>query len=312
MNEEGVWPKLDYATQLTGNIFSQDDVSSLLLLLQNAPLLQNTPLIPNAGSRKWLNSLALDLSLTCTHLLGKGESLTACRNWAGALKGAQEVFMSILFVLLTFLLILTVSYLYRREETTVATRPAVSPAPKVPRMQREYGFEVPRGYCFHPGHTWVLDEGRQMARVGIDSFAANILGKIDRIEVVGLNRWVRQGQKLMTVTHDGSSVDMLSPMEGVVTSINPHVLQDSSSVAADPYKEGWICVIKAPDTHTNLKNLVQGPMVAPWMQNCLARLNAMTTAEGATAQDGGTPIAGLLNHVSTELRQRIVKEFFLT
>ena len=45
-----------------------------------------------------------------------------------------------------------------------------------------------------------MDEGRQNARVGIDAFAANLFGKIDSIEVADLNRWVRQGQKLCTVT----------------------------------------------------------------------------------------------------------------
>ena len=179
-------------------------------------------------------------------------------------------------------------------------------------MQREYGFDVPKGYCFHPGHTWVLDEGRQMARVGIDGFASNVLGKVERIEVVGLNRWVRQGQKLMSVTYDGASLDLLSPIEGVVTTVNANAVRDPASVATDPYKEGWICVMKAPDAVTNVKNLVQGSMVAPWMQNSVARLNAMAAAEGRTAQDGGMPVNGLLKHVSTELRQRIVKEFFLT
>ena len=221
--------------------------------------------------------------------------------------------MSILFVLLTFLLILSVSYLYRREGTVeVVARPSTSAQPKAPRIERQYGFEVPKGYCFHPGHMWVLDEGRQMARVGIDNFASNLLGKIERIEVVGLNRWVRQGQKLMSVTQDGSSVDLLSPIEGVVTSVNPKVLREPASVGADPYKDGWICVVKAPDMTTNLKNLMQGPMVGSWMQNSVARLNAMAAAEGATAQDGGVPISGMLTHVSSELRQRIVKEFFLS
>jgi glycine cleavage system H lipoate-binding protein len=221
--------------------------------------------------------------------------------------------MSILFVLLTFLLILTVSYVYRREGATeVVARPSRSAIPKAPRIERQYGFEVPRGYCFHPGHTWVLDEGRQMARVGIDNLATTLLGKIERIEVVGLNRWVRQGQKLMSVTQDGSSVDLLSPIEGVVTSVNPSALREPASIAADPYKDGWICVIKAPDMTTNLKNLMQGPMVGSWMQNSVARLNAMAAAEGATAQDGGVPVSGMLAHVSSDLRQRIVKEFFMS
>ncbi len=104
--------------------------------------------------------------------------------------------MSILFVLLTFLLILTVMY-FRRPESA-ANGLQVAPAKRLatPVMLKQGGFEVPEDYCFHPGHTWVVDEGRQNARVGIDAFAGNLLGKIDSIEMADLNRWVRQGQPL--------------------------------------------------------------------------------------------------------------------
>src|SRR5690348_13787658 len=103
--------------------------------------------------------------------------------------------MSILFVLLTFLLILTVMY-FRRPEEAVNALQTVSVKkmnPPGPFMVKQGGFEIPQGYCFHPGHTWVVDEGRQNARVGIDAFAGNLFGTIDSIEVADLNRWVRQG-----------------------------------------------------------------------------------------------------------------------
>ena len=75
--------------------------------------------------------------------------------------------MSILFVLLTFLVIMTVSYFVRHGQVPVQVgeMPADT-QPVVPLMTRENGFEIPKGFCFHPGHTWVYDEGRQNARVG--------------------------------------------------------------------------------------------------------------------------------------------------
>ena len=100
--------------------------------------------------------------------------------------------MSILFVLLTFLVVITVTYFLRHEQPAAAIQAEAFPQVAAPQMSRVQGFDVPRGYCFHPGHTWVLDEGRQNARVGLDSFGAHLVGKIDRVEVVGLNRWVRQ------------------------------------------------------------------------------------------------------------------------
>ena len=127
--------------------------------------------------------------------------------------------MSILFVLLMFLLVMSISYFRSRGEMP-AQQPEVWAGPPAPRLQREYGFSIPEGYCFHPGHTWVLKEDGENARVGVDSFAANLVGKIDRIDVLGANRWVRQGQKVMTIHFGDTALDLVSPIEGVITAIN--------------------------------------------------------------------------------------------
>jgi len=220
--------------------------------------------------------------------------------------------MTILFVLLTFLVCMIITYYAERSQPVV--RPSVMvAAPATPRMTRDLGFEVPKGYSFHPGHTWVLDEGRQNARVGMDSFAANLIGKMDRIEVAALNRWVRQGQKLWSVTHDDVTVDMVSPVEGVVIAVNPEIQKDPDLAGKDPYKDGWVCVVKSPDLKTNTNNLLRGSFIGPWMQNSIRRVGAMTPQlAGATAQDGGLPVPGRLAQVDAATRRAMVKEFFLT
>jgi glycine cleavage system H lipoate-binding protein len=221
--------------------------------------------------------------------------------------------MSILFVLLTFLVVITVTYFLRRDQPAAAIQAAAFPQVHAPLMAKEQGFDVPRGYCFHPGHMWVLDEGRQNARVGLDSFGANLVGKIDRVEVVGLNRWVRQGQKVCTITRDGVTADLLSPVEGVIISVNSEVQKDPSLLTKDPYRNGWICVIKSPEITTNLNNLLQGQLVAPWMQNSVRQLSAMTAKLApAAAADGGLPIAGLLAHLEPGAQRTMIHEFFLT
>ncbi len=220
--------------------------------------------------------------------------------------------MSILFVLLTFLVVITVSYFARHAQlpAQVADVPADA-MPVSPIMMKESGMEVPKGFCFHPGHTWVYDEGRQNARVGIDSFGAKLFGKIDRIEVANLNRWVRQGQKVCTITREGVTADILSPVEGVVVSVNHEVLKDPNIIMQDPYKNGWVCVIKAPDLEINTKNLLQGGMVPVWMQNSMKRLHSYAAPLGAAAADGGFPVDGILAHVEPNVRREMIHEFFL-
>ena len=223
--------------------------------------------------------------------------------------------MSILFVLLTFLLIVSTTYFRKGHGAAVqvaAHPPAFTKSPS-PRMSHELGFDIPKGYCFHPGHTWVLDEGRQNARIGLDGFASNDPPPPQGIEVVGLNRWVRQGQKLMSIQYDGTSIDLLSPIEGVITSVNHEVIKNPMLAMDDPYRDGWICVVKSPEMGVNLKNLVQGPLVGPWMQNSLNQVKAFAQQLApALAQDGGVPVKGLLGQLDPGSQRKLIHEFFLT
>jgi glycine cleavage system H lipoate-binding protein len=124
---------------------------------------------------------------------------------------------------------------------------------------------------------------------------------------------VRQGQKIWSVTRDGMTVDMVAPVEGVVIAVNPEVQRDPTAIGKDPYKDGWVCVIKAPELATNVNNLLRSTFVAPWMQNTLRRLTAMTAQlAGATAQDGGMPVPGMLAQVDPATQRSLIKEFFLT
>ncbi|MFZ3263249.1 MAG: glycine cleavage system protein H [Terriglobales bacterium] len=221
--------------------------------------------------------------------------------------------MSILFVLLMFLVIITISYFRSPEIYELAARPQPGLGPiATPRMQQTAGLAIPQGYWFHPGHTWGLREGPNDARIGIDSFAANLIGKIDKIDVIGENRWVRQGQKIMTIHCGQTAIDLVSPVEGVIMAINHDAIEDPKTIVHDPYEKGWIALLKSPDLAVNQKNLVQGPMVAPWLQNSLTRLTAMVPEMSqALAADGGLPESGLLARVAPDIRQNLLREFFL-
>ena len=221
--------------------------------------------------------------------------------------------MSILFVLLTFLLILTYSYFRRGDSPAVAVQPARFQNITAPVMLKVTGFDVPADYGFHPGHTWARDEGRQNARVGIDGFAGNLIGDVDSIEMADLNRWVRQGQKLCTFKKGEKSVDVLSPVEGVLVSINHEVVKNPKLLMEDPYKNGWLGVVKAPELSINLKNLLQGPLVPSWMQNSYSQLSGMMQqVTPALAQDGGLPVKGLYFQVDDKVQRKLAKEFFMS
>ncbi len=95
--------------------------------------------------------------------------------------------------------------------------------------------------------------------------------------------------------------------------MNHEVLKNPNLIVEDPYKNGWLCVIKAPELAINAKNLLQGPIVAAWMQNSITRLRGtLQQLTPALAQDGGLPVKGMFFQVEAGVRKQLAKEFFLT
>ena len=220
--------------------------------------------------------------------------------------------MSILFVLLTFLIVISINYFHFRLPQAAGAKAQVVARPRVPVMAKEAGFSIPQDYSFHPGHTWVARESGDNARIGLDKFAAGLVGGIDRIDVMEAGHWVRQGQRLAAIHLGGVSFDLLSPVEGVVMAVNGDVVKNPALATSDPYKDGWLALLKCPDLRTNQKNLLQGPIVAPWMYYSVSRLNAaLASANPAFAQDGGLPISEVLSQIEPAARLKLIKEFFL-
>ena len=106
--------------------------------------------------------------------------------------------MSVLLALLMFALVMLLGCLFaRREKFSAKAHVGTEGRPRYRSSEGTFGLQVPQGYCLHPCHTWALEEGWQLVRVGLDNFAANLFGSIEHIDAASPCRWVRQGQKLM-------------------------------------------------------------------------------------------------------------------
>jgi glycine cleavage system H lipoate-binding protein len=174
-------------------------------------------------------------------------------------------------------------------------------------------MEIPKDYGFHPGHTWAAIENPQHARVGLDSFAANLVGPIESVELPGLNRWVRQGQRVCKVASGDTTIEFVAPVEGIITAVNARLREEPGLATREPYGEGWLYKVQSPDLVLNMKNLLKGGLVRMWFRDCIERVNAMAASFApALAQDGGLPVHGLLTRVDEKLQRQMINEFFLS
>jgi glycine cleavage system H lipoate-binding protein len=224
--------------------------------------------------------------------------------------------MVVILVLLTFGIFLLIDYVRSQKQSAkqpVLQTAAVEAAPRVvPAMVA--GFQVPENLRYHAGHTWALSESRDLVRVGMDDFAAKLVGKIENIVLPQRGRWVRQGQKIWTILRDGKSVDMVSPIEGTVSDINEAVLKDPELARKDPYGEGWLVTVQAPDAKINFRNLLGGMLARVWTEESALRLRKRmpVAMASALAQDGGVAVDDITEHLPDEDWATLTKEFFLS
>jgi glycine cleavage system H protein len=227
--------------------------------------------------------------------------------------------MTVILVLATFVGFLLIDHFMSRGKAPVfAAQGSTRREPALTKLQPGLvgGFKVPENLRFHPGHTWALSESPNLVRVGVDDFASKILGgKIESVQLPQRGQWIRQGQKVWSFVRNGRKIEMVSPMEGSVADINDALASDPTLFNKDPYGEGWMVTIQAPDAKTNFRNLMGGALARWWTEESASRLSKKlpgTMGALALAQDGGVASTDMTSVIPEEKVAEIVHEFFLT
>jgi glycine cleavage system H protein len=247
--------------------------------------------------------------------LGLGKIVASPFDGKRADQACEETVMTVILVLATIIIFLAIDYVRngRRVRQPAAQREQeIALAPKV-EPSFVSGFDVRENLSYHPGHTWALQESQTFVRIGLDDFAARLIGKAESILLPKRGQWIRQGQKIVTVLRDGSKAELVSPIEGEVTKVNEVLLSDPSLPCRDPYGDGWLLGVVSPDSHTNFRNLLGGGLARRWMEDAASRLRAkLPAAVGAVAQDGGVAVDDLTAHLPNQAWVELTHEFFLT
>ncbi|HTQ55613.1 MAG TPA: glycine cleavage system protein H [Bryobacteraceae bacterium] len=221
--------------------------------------------------------------------------------------------MTVILVLATFSIFILLDWVINRRKAPQAI--AAHSHTVSPVLEPSYveGFLVPEQLSYHPGHSWALQERRNLVRIGMDEFAAALAGRIERIDLPKPGHWIRQGQKAWSLFRDGEKTEMVSPTEGEVIEINAEVVAHPELLRKDPYGKGWLALIHVPDEESTARNLVPKGMVRGWMREAIGRLYAeQPQLAGAVAADGGLPADDLLAGMPDASWKRVTGEFFLT
>jgi glycine cleavage system H protein len=213
----------------------------------------------------------------------------------------QEYFLAALF------LVLFVPF-WRYVQGGARAR-AIAPRPVLRRLTG--WFDVPASLHFHPGHTWARVEPEGLVALGIDEFGSKLVGPLAGIRLPAPGARLGQGEVGWTLLARDRSVDMLSPVDGVVVEVNPRAFEPDQP-AAGSY-DRWLVKVRPTRLGSNLRTLLTGEFARAWMAASADAVRMrLSPSLGLAIEDGGVPIDGLAPALDPEGWDEFARELFLT
>ena len=225
--------------------------------------------------------------------------------------------MVVIAVIVTLAVCLLVDWFLQRRasvagEVAPQTRRPSLPLPLEPPAHAG-GFLLQEEMAYHPGHAWAFVEGPDRVRIGVDDFARRLLGRAEGADLPAPGDRLQQGQQAWTLRRNDRRAPMLAPLSGQVVEVNPHILEDPDLITRDPYREGWLMVVRPTALRANLNNLISGRLVHRWLEDAGARLRARLHGQLALSfPDGGAAVDDIGDLLADEDWSAAVGEFLLT
>ncbi len=156
---------------------------------------------------------------------------------------------------------------------------SATPEPEGPRAGLIHGFSMPPDRSYHRGHAWARPEADGTVTVGLDDFGERLIGTPESVELPPPGSMLRAHDAGWQAMRKGVTVRILSPVDGVV-------------VATGGKKQGWYLRVQPGPDGADLRHLLTGREVRPWLVREMERLSRSLSAAGMgpSLADGGTPV----------------------
>ena len=173
------------------------------------------------------------------------------------------------------------------------------------RVKKVKGFTINEDFHYFPNHIWVKVEG-EMLKVGIDDFAARLMGKIEKIELPDEASTVKD-DICWQIGNTRRTAPMILPVDGEIIEKNKLVQSDPTLIRHEPYKRGWLLKIKPSG---DLTGTLKGPAVTEWLENEFEKLHQEFEKNlGVTITDGGELVDDVSERLSDKEWQNLVTKF---
>jgi glycine cleavage system H lipoate-binding protein len=190
----------------------------------------------------------------------------------------------------------------------------IPPAPRidVDSIPLVAGYRMPNDVYYHRGHSWARMEFAGRVRLGMDDFSSRVMGKVDGFELPPIGRPVKQGEPAWKIHRDSETVDVLSPVEGVVTQVNETMVSDPGKRESS-YGDGWLLMVEPIHLQRRLRSLLYGDSATVWIEEEANRLMETIPSEvGVALADGGVPVEDIYENIKGMDWSEFIRQFLLT
>ncbi len=150
------------------------------------------------------------------------------------------------------------------------------------------GFDLAQDYYFHNRHTWVSIESGGTIRVGMDDFSAKVFGAANGFELPLTGQELNRDTIGFGMKVKDHLADVVSPVNGIITGVNPSLRHDAAVSSHDPYGNGWLFTVHHPDPETITEELLKDEDSVQWLEQDIHSLETMIEdVAGPMSTDGG-------------------------
>jgi len=95
-------------------------------------------------------------------------------------------------------------------------------------------------------HVWVRVDG-DLATIGITDHAQEKLGEILLLDLPEVDSYVEKDEPFGSIESAKAVVELISPVSGVIISVNEDITDDIGIINSDPHDTGWMIIVEMGD-----------------------------------------------------------------
>ncbi len=143
------------------------------------------------------------------------------------------------------------------------------------------------------GHVWMKEVSADVFRLGIDHYAAALIEGVRSVVFPQTGSSSVNGSPCAWVICEDGTLAVQSPVNGIIRSVNPRLMESSALVHLDPYDSGWLNEIRSEEgvpkdsLNSSAIESLSNEQLRRLKQEMLEEFDNRLPAPGVTLLDGG-------------------------